>query len=220
MCLPVYLLGHGEPRERRALVGLDAETLEPVWRWPHSNYIVDETGLCRYDEQGMLHLVELPSLYERRIQGPFRPHAGFDGHFHYGDLWCHFFDRERVGISTVTGEVAWRHTESAAGFHDRGALSGHVAFFGNRGVSAYDLRTGELLWRQPLGGRVMNCNPRIADTRLYVATGDGCVHVLDRSSGDVLASHAVKEDAMAVVPLVPNRVVIGTYELLYCLELA
>jgi outer membrane protein assembly factor BamB len=207
---PVYVLGGMvAPKE---LLGLDAATLNVLWRWPDPEYVADELGLCRY-VGGAMHLVDLLTFKERNVGHP-RP---LGVHGHCGDLWCHFEDRERFGISTVTGEVIWRQEEAESDFHADLTFVGNVAYCGGRALSAYDLKTGKLLWRANVPG-----NPgrlRVEGGRVYAGTKSGLVYVLDAVTGELLVSHDLKVEPTAIAPLPPNRIVVGTYKVIYCLEI-
>ena len=102
---PVYILGG--MAAPTALLGLHAETLQVQWQWSDPEYAAHREQLCRYFD-GMIHTVDLKTREVRRVKHP-RP-LGFHGHG--GDqVWCHFEEQERFGISTVTGEVVWHQKE-------------------------------------------------------------------------------------------------------------
>ncbi len=208
---PVYVLGGIVAP--KALLGLDPDTLETVWEWPDPEYYAHGDQLCRYVD-GMIHTVDLKTMEVRRAK-----HSrtlGFHGHGG-DDVWCHFEDQERFGISTVTGEVVWHHKEREPGLHHNLTFVGDRAYCGGAAISAIDLRTGALLWRRPVSGDAGRF--REAEGRLYATTKSGMVYVLDAAAGDVLVSHELKGDEpSAVAPLGPDRVVVGTYKLLYCFE--
>ncbi len=200
----------------RALLGLDPDTLETVWEWPDPDYYAHGEQLCRYVD-GMIHTVDLKTMEVRRVEHPRT--LGFHGHGG-DDIWCHFEEQERFGISTVTGEVVWHHREKEPGLHQELTFVGERAYCGGPAISAIDLKTGALVWRQRVSGSAERF--RESEGRLYaLAKRARVVYVLDSATGEVLASVEVKGDEpSAVAPLGPNRVVVGTYKLLYCFELS
>lgn len=208
---PVYVLGGLE--SPKALMGLDPTTLETVWEWPATNWAAHDGQLCRYSD-GAMHFVDLATMKERSV-----PHLRTLGyHGHCGELWCHFDERERFGISTVTGEVVWHQVESEPDLHTELTFADEVAYCGGPALSAYDLKTGALLWRQKAPGNPARL--RVHEGRLYAGTKSGWVYVLDAATGEVLVSHDLKVEPTAIAPLSRERVVVGTYKVIYCLELA
>jgi hypothetical protein len=200
--------GIGAPK---ALVGLDPYTLNVVWRWPDPNYFVHGEQLCRY-AHGAMNFVDLATMLERAV--PYSPALGIHGHC--GDLWCHFEPRKRIGISTATGEVVWQHEEAEDGLQAGLTYANDVAYCGGRAMSAYDLNTGKVLWR-----RVVDGNPgrlRVEGGRVYAGTKSGLLYTLDGRTGEVLLAHDLKAEPTAIAPLAPNRIVVGTYKVIYCLE--
>ncbi len=161
-----------------------------------------------------MHFVELATREQRSV-----PHARPLGyHGHCGDLWIHFEERERIGISTVTGEVVWHQEESEPDRHTELVFADGVAYCGGPALSAYDLRTGALVWRRELPG-----NPgrlRLREGRLYAGTKSGRIYVLDALTGELLVSHDLGVEPVAIDGLGPDRVVVGTYKAVYCLEIA
>jgi hypothetical protein len=199
----------------KSLMGLHPETLETQWEFPNPNYMAHDKFLCSYDN-GVMRFVDLETLKEREV-GSGERLGGIHGH--YRELWCQLNETERLAVSTVTGEVAWREVEDE-GFHGLEigdtTFAGDVAYCGGRALSAYDLRTGKVLWRQFVEG-----NPgrlRVEGGRVYAGTKGGLVYMLDAQTGEVLLSHALKVEPTAIAPLAPNRIVVGTYKVIYCLE--
>lgn len=216
---PVYVVGHGGEREKKYLACLHPETLEEVWRWPKSTYLAEDARLCRNDAEGVIHVVDLATMKEREVRGPSAPNL-LGMHGHLGSIWCQFNAQERFGVDLESERLVWRHAEKEPDVHERPVFADDAAYCGNRGLSTYELRTGRLRWRQDLGGGTLNCQPAVEGDRVYAATQQGVVWVLDRLSGEVLGSHQLKEEPTALAPLVPNCVVVGTSSVLYCLELS
>jgi outer membrane protein assembly factor BamB len=208
---PVYILGG--MAAPKALLGLHPDTLQIEWQWQDPEYVAHGGQLCRYCD-GVIHTVDLKTMEVRRVRHP-RP-LGFHGHSG-NDVWCHFEQQERFGISTVTGEVVWHQREKEPGLHVSLTFLGDMAYCGGPAISAVDLKTGALRWRHRISGEAGR--PHVYDGRLYAATKGGMVYVLDAGTGELVASHELGDEPTAVAALPPDRVVVGTYKLLYCLEL-
>jgi outer membrane protein assembly factor BamB len=211
----VYVLG--DLGESKALMGLHADTLETLWEWPDARYDAHEAQLCRHDA-GVMRLVDLKTLEERQVKCA-RP-IGLHGHC--GNLLCQFETRERFAVDLANGEIAWSHEEAAEGFHGLrvgdAVFAGNFAYCGGRAMSAFDLKTGDLLWRRDLPG-----NPgglRVEAGRVFAGTKAGVIYMLDAATGEVLVTHDLKVEPTAIAPLGPNRIVVGTYKVIYCLEVS
>jgi outer membrane protein assembly factor BamB len=211
---PAYYVG-----EHGCVVGLDALTLEDVWRWPDPIGLTYPHGglLCRYDLDGTMEIVELPGLTPfRRVQGPPQSEYGTT-HGHVGDLWCQMYDLMRIGIDTRSGQVVWKKEEREARRHHLPAFVGEVAYAGDRDLNAYEMRTGDLLWRQPFGS--LSCRPHIDGDRIYGGAKQGLVYAVDRHSGRVLSSFDAGFSPRDVRPLPGGRVLVASYEELLCFVL-
>lgn len=214
---PVYY-----SRQGRMLLGLDPEDLTMLWEWPDPNevYIAHADQLCRYDMDGEIHIMQLPTLREiARVRGPKRlALAGL--HAHCGELWCEFCvsEKERVGIHTGTGATVWRHEGPFV--HYLPVFVGNVAYSGGGGLTAYDLKTGGILWHQEFGQTRpdLACIQRIHGNRAYVGTIDGYIHVVDCDTGGLELSHEVGISTNAVAPLGANRIIVSSAGGLRCLE--
>lgn len=203
------------------LMGLDPEDLSIRWEWadPEEEYTAHEGQLCRYTKSGEMDFVDLRTREVRRAQGPPRPAlAGL--HVHQGDLWCEFYISagECLGIDTRTGEVVWRHADNRG--HMLNAFVGGVAYSGLEGLWAYDLKTGRVLWRQSFGepARRLSCLPTVHEGRIYLGTMDGTIWVLEARTGEVLLSHPVGVEPNPVRPMSGNRIVVGSFYEILCLE--
>ena len=211
---PVYILG--DLGQDKALTGLHPETLETVWQWDDPDFMVHDTFLCR-DIEGWIETVDLTTFAPRRVRCGERI-GGVHGH--HAGLWCQISERERLGISLDTGEVVWRHREAEDGFHGMGV--GDVVFEGDRGysggraVTAYDLSNGAILWRTSMPAPVGRL--RLGEGRILAGSKGGMVYALDTATGAVLVSHDLKAESLAIAPLGANRIVVGTYKVIYCLE--
>ncbi len=218
---PIYRI----PEEARYF-GLDGETLATVWEWipDRENFTCNHDGrLCRYRPDEGITIFELPSL--ARI-GPIAtpPLADFGMHTHVGDLWCHFGASEggRAAVEIRTGSEVWRETQpdsyGLTVFDDERAYSPRDA------LTAYDLRTGRQVWRREFG-QIPTSMPRVANGRVYIASGDMFAHVIEARTGEVIVSHDLKIKAKGVIdpsPAVPfgeRRVLVGTHDVILCLEM-
>jgi len=218
---PVYRI----PEEKKYF-GLDGEALATLWEWQDEkeNFTFDEGRLCRDRPGEDITIYELPSLHKH---GPIPATAisAEGAHAHFGDLFCHFGFTEggRTAVDLKTGEVAWRYSEPAAyGLIWFDCERGYSSW---EGVSAYDLRTGKQLWKRTFG-EIPTSRARVEDGRVYVATGDRFVHVLDAETGDTLVSYQPKfkitgtVEPSPVVPLGEDRIVVGTRKEIICLEVS
>jgi outer membrane protein assembly factor BamB len=62
----------------------------------------------------------------------------------------------------------------------------------DRRVSAYDLASGTLRWRQELPDRVWGSGPAIDGGRVFIGCVDGCVHALSLQDGALQASYCAQ----------------------------
>lgn len=214
---PVYFI-----EELTVVVGLHPRTLGELWRWddPSGLSHVHDGLICRYEPDGTMELVDIPGLtVRRRVQGPRRPDFGTT-HGHVGDLWCQMSELVRMGIDTQTGQIVWMKEEKDRGYHHLGAVVREVVYCGERNLSAYDMRSGELVWRQTFGQATswLSCLPSVEDDRIYGGTKTGLVYVVDRASGNVESSFEVDFEPTVVAPLPPDRVVVGSHEQILCFE--
>ena len=216
---PIYKVAGG-----KRYFGLDGEALSTLWEWEDENedFTFDDGRLCRLSPSRGITIHELPSL---RQLGPTRrtPLSGGGAHTHLGDLFCVFGYRDggRAGVNLKTGDVEWHFTEPTG--YGLTNFDAERAYSPWDGVSAYDLRTGELLWKRAFG-EIPTSPPRVQSGKVYVATGDRFVHVLDAASGEVLLSQQLKfksAGAIEPAPVVPigrNLIAIGTLREIICLE--
>jgi outer membrane protein assembly factor BamB len=212
---PVYFI-----EERGAILCLDPRTLEERWRWddPSGIAYVHDDRICRYEQDGTMELVEIPDrIVRRQVKGPPRPGFG-TSHGHVGDLWGQMYDLLRMGFDVRSGQVAWMKEEKDRGYHHLAEVVGEMAYCGERGLSAYDLRSGELVWRQTFGKAApwLSCLPRLEGDFLYGGTKTGLVFVVDRWSGEVAFSLGVNFAPMVVTPLSPDQIVVGAHDEILC----
>jgi putative pyrroloquinoline-quinone binding quinoprotein len=205
--LPVYIVG------RAAIMGVDSQTLETVWEWPDSEFVAHDGRLCRFVD-GSMRFVELPAMKEWST--PVREPLMLGYHAHCGDLWIHFEEKRRFGISTTTGEVVWCREEKEPDFHAQVFWTHDTAYCGGRAITAYDLRTGTIRWRQEVPGYPEDL--RVSEGKLLAGTKSGLVYMLNAHTGEVLLRHDIKAKPTALALLPPNRIVVGTYKVIYCLE--
>lgn len=204
---PVYTLG--DYQSLKGLMGLDPTTLDPRWEWPDAGWVAHGNQLCRYAD-GAMRFVDLATMRERSV-----PHAKPLGvHGHGGNLWIHIEERERAGISTVTGEAIWRHAEKEPDYQVGLVYADDVVYCGGRALSAIALKTGNVLWRQGVAG----WPARVSAGWLLAGSNSGLVYVLDAATGEIVVSYDLGEKATAIEGLAPNRVVVGTHKAVYCLE--
>jgi outer membrane protein assembly factor BamB len=137
-------------------------------------------------------------------------------------LLCRFGDKERIGIDVRSGAIAWRKEEAGFGYHHTPEFVGDVAYSGDRGLSAYDLKTGELLWRQDFNQETgwLSSSPRIFGGRVYVGSKDGAFHIVEAATGVVFLSQDVDFEPQVVLPLGRDRVVVGGHEEIACFSVA
>ncbi len=210
-------------REPVFLVGLALDTLEELWRFPDGRRWESHNDfLCRHDTDGTIQFVELPTMKTSLpIQGPPREPGG-RGHTHLGDLWCRFDEKERVGIDGRSGAIVWRKEEADFGYHHTPRFAGDIAYSGDRGLSAYDLKTGDLLWRQNFGREIgwLSSSPYVMNGRIYVGGNDGSFHIVEAATGKMLLSHSLDFEPREVVPLDADRVITASSEVVACFRVS
>ncbi|UCG12685.1 MAG: PQQ-binding-like beta-propeller repeat protein [Deltaproteobacteria bacterium] len=210
-------------RESGIWLGLDPDTLDIVWQWPdpQGEFGVFDAYLWHYDNDGEFRLVDYRTGEDIvRVQGPPHEESGM-GQNIVGDMFIQFYDKERIAFNIHSGDLVWRKQEPDFGFHERARFQGHLAFCGTLGLSAYDLRTGAVSWRQRFegGSPWLSCNPTVEHERIYVGTNDGCFHILDLQTGEVLLSHQQDFEPNVVKPTLDKQVVVGSLGELACYQL-
>ena len=170
-----------------------------------------------------LEMLDLPTM---RKMASVRPQARLPGsalHTHQGDSWCHFGYSEggRTAIDLRSGQVVWESSEPAA--YGSTVFDGAAAYSSANGLSAYDLTTGRRTWFIEL--QDVSSAPSIDSGRVYVATAEGLVQVVDAVTGDLVGIHRFEyEDSglgfepSPVVPCDGSRIVVGTRREIICLE--
>jgi outer membrane protein assembly factor BamB len=206
---------------------LDPESLDPIWTFRDvaGNCGLHDGLLCIAEADGRLRLVD-PDTTDvvGRAPAPF----GAAGHVHFRDSVCVFGDRERMAFDFGLDTPTWRHDETPStrsavigpgssvtiasiGYHDSPRARGGVAYCQGRALSAYDLSTGDRLWRQlETHGTARISDPR--EGRMAVVTRDSRVHIIDLGSGDVLAtSEPLDREIHAVEVLSGGCVVVESF---------
>lgn len=211
---PVYWL-----EDPGMVMGLDAETLDELWRWPDPEgtcRVLDDV-LCRYDRDGGIEVVDFRAgVSVHRCQGPPLETASLTC-----GLWKHLFvqgyERRRVAIDVRTGEVVRDHSEEMGGLQHL-QFAGGVAYSGGPHLSAYDLRTGNVIWRQDFApySSALGCNPVIRNGRIYGGTRLGLVFVVNAATGEVESSFQVPYAVNAVAPAPGGLAVVGSSDLIEC----
>jgi hypothetical protein len=215
---PVYVI----PEEKR-FFGLDAGGLATLWEWHGGDSWFHDFRICRYRPEDGISIFALPSLSQYGpVQTAALPEPAV--HSHAGDVWCHFGTTGggRRGIDLRTGETVWHFADPSA--YGLMTFDDTTGYSPSDGMSAYDLRTGRQLWKREFRAQPSSV-AAVANGRVYFATGDEYVHVLDAGTGEAILSHQLdftRSDAMEPSPVVPlgeNRIIVGTYKEIICLEI-
>jgi hypothetical protein len=209
--------------EPTGVLGLNPETLDTEWavREDLEGLVVHGRSACLYHpERREIKTIALPEMTSRIVRAPFEsPDGSFGGHTHAAGLWCQLFDQFRYGIDAAAGATVWQHFEPEAGFHGfMTQAAGDHLYCGNRGISCYDARTGELVWRQPLDGGLLCSRFHLRDDIVWAGTQSGGVFILRRADGEILARHVLETEPKALAPLEGGRVAVATYQHLLCLQ--
>jgi hypothetical protein len=178
------------------VIGLDLDTLEPRLEVQSGDAGHPYRGLiCAADADGDIRLFD-PATGREAWHWQLPTTAGGNvGHFHHGDLYCRMSGVERIAIDLGGGAIRWRELEGdpkdvrASEGHTFYNLVGTTAYAGP-GLSAYDVLTGALKWRAPLGE--VRMVPRFGDAHAALGTDDGSVHVVDLATGRVVARHPLR----------------------------
>jgi hypothetical protein len=205
-------------------MGLDPETLSVLWKWPDpgEEFVAFDTCWVRYRENGELTIVDLSTMKERVVQT--EPRAALGALLGLcGNLLCEFPLTEggRRAVDVDSGATIWKSAEPPVYWSSR--FEGDVCYAGGEtGVSAYDLRSGSLLWRQNFGRPSvgMKSNLRLVNKRLYLGLQDRTVRVLDTNTGKELLSYRAAAEVEAVTALDDNHIVFGTRNTIACLEVS
>ena len=177
------------------LFALDLETLETRLEVPTTGSGHPHHGMiCESDADGDIRLRDPATGHEAWHWQLPTTAGGYAGHFHAGDLYCRLSGVERIAIDVRTGRIEWREIEgdpampSPPNVHAFRKLVGATAYAGRDGLSAYDVATGALKWRIPLGTIVSSM---FDGTRAAVVTEDGALHVVDLAAGVTVARHTL-----------------------------
>lgn len=218
---PIYSVAGGKRH-----FGLDGDALSTLWEWEDEDedFTFDEGRLCRQNAGRGITVHELPSL---RQCGPTRrtPLPGSGAHAHVGDLFCIFGYGQgggRACVNLETGDVEWHYSEPSG--YGLTVFDADRAYCPGDGLAVYDLRTGRQLWNRTFGD-FPTSRAFVKGGRVYIATGDRFVHMLEALTGNVLLSQQLKFKVSGTVepsPAIPwgdNRIVVGTRKEIICLEI-
>ncbi len=212
---PVYWL-----EDSGVIVGLDSQTLDERWRFPDpegSCRTLDDV-LCRYDRDGSIEVVDLRTGAHRyRCQGPPRDQSPMSLGL-WGHLLIQTYERRRVAIDLRTGAIVWDKEEAIERLQRVVAFVADTAYAGEVHLSAYDLETGDMRWRQTFAphASVLGCKPVIQDGHIYGGTRNGLVFAVDPADGRVTSSFHVPYSVNAVAPAPGGRVIVGSSEQVEC----
>jgi len=126
------------------------------------------------------------------------------------------------GSGDVTNShVLWTKQGLGADVPTPAATGGKVYVCTDRGeVACLDVKTGRELWRQRVDKNrsAFSSSPVLADGRIYVTREDGTTFVL--AQGDayrLLGENELEEFTVATPVFVDGRILLRTYDSLYCL---
>lgn len=216
---PVYKIAEGKRH-----LGLDGETLSILWEEEDQlgDLTFDEGRLCRLNPDWGMAIHELPSL--RQLGGSNRALLTDEGaHTHCGNLVCAFgySSGGRAAVDLETGEVVWRYAEPVG--YGLSRFDERRAYSPRDGLTAYDLVTGRELWRRTFSS-VVTSRPHLANGRIYVASDDRFVHVLDAETGALFLSEQLAFKRSGTVEPSPviswgdRGIVVGTRKAIIYLE--
>jgi len=196
------------------LFALDLETLETRLEVPTTGMGHPHHGMiCESDADGDIRLRDPatgPEAWHWQLPTSVGEHSG---HFHAGDLYCRMSGVERIAIDVRTGRIEWREIEgdpampSPPSVHSFRKLVGTTAYAGRDGLSAYDVATGALKWRIPLGSIVSST---FDGTRAAVVTEDRALHIVNLAAGAVVVRHELRRQISDVV-LAGSRVFVKSF---------
>ncbi len=176
-------------------------------------------------EENGLESLELPSLHRTASVRPKAKLVTSGLHGHHGNTWCHFGLTEggRTAIDLRSGDAVWALPEPAG--YGLTVFDGATAYSAFGGVAAYDLATGNRIWANDLPS--LSSRPRVAFGKVYVASTDGIVQVMDAVTGGVVALYrfdyepsGIGFEPSPVVPLGERWIAIGTRREIICLEIS
>lgn len=126
------------------------------------------------------------------------------------------------GRGDVTdSHVVWIKEGHSADVPTPAAVDGRVYVCTDKGaIGCFEAATGRLIWSEQLERHRMaySSSPVIADGKLYVTREDGTTFVLKLGDApEILAKNELGETTLATPVFVDGRVIIKTFDSLYCL---
>lgn len=126
------------------------------------------------------------------------------------------------GTGNVTdSHVAWTKKDISADVPSPAEMNGKVYVCGDRrNAGCIDAKTGSVVWMKPLpkSRSAYSASPILAGGKLYLTREDGTIFVLDtENDGEILATNSVEEKTIATPVLANGRILIRTFEHLYCI---
>ena len=190
------------------MAALDRDTLSSLWEVPNpEGFIAFHEGLLwRSNAEGDVELID-PLTGEERRRLTLPRAVGIPLHLHFRGLYCRFCGPERIAVTLDTGEIAWRRFEASRDdLHIVHARSGGRAYAGNSALSAFDLLTGRLVWRQAIAG--ITLVSMLPAGHVAVGSSDGMIHVVRSSDGALLTTHDLKRQISTIQPSGDARMVV------------
>lgn len=122
------------------------------------------------------------------------------------------------GDVTVS-HVVWKHVRNVPAKPTPVLVDGLLFMVDDKGIaSCLEAPTGELLWRERLGGK-FSASPLHSENRIYVSDEDGTTHVFRAArSFEPLAKNELDAGCMASPAVVGSALLLRTKEALYRLE--
>jgi outer membrane protein assembly factor BamB len=123
----------------------------------------------------------------------------------------------KPGPDETTPEVVWRSTKLTSGFASPLFHKGRVYAVTGVSVNCVDASDGKLLWQERVKGP-FSASPVIADGKMYVASEEGLVTVLELGDRPKVLAVNVIDDVFLATPAVANGAIyLRSDKYLYCI---
>jgi len=129
--------------------------------------------------------------------------------------------KEYYGINTATGKIEWTYrAEGAEEFILCSTIynAGKLYLIDKFSIMCVDAKNGTAIWETYLGDELY-VSPTYADDKLYIATDQRSIYVLNATSGEKLGHFVTSSNSWSAPTIYEGRVYVGNNDWnVYCLD--